>query len=94
LRRAGAKGAEVLIAGKVRGARAQSLKFGDGYFIRTGEPARLYVDTAIRHVDMRQGMIGIRVSIMLPHDPTGKSGPKQPLPDKVIVLEPKEEIAY
>ena len=28
---------------------------------------------------------------MLPHDPTGKMGPKKPLPDQVIVVEPKEE---
>jgi len=29
---------------------------------------------------------------MLPWDPTGKSGPKKPLPDNVSVVEPKEEI--
>lgn len=28
---------------------------------------------------------------MLPHDPTGKMGPKKPLPDQVSVVEPKEE---
>lgn len=28
---------------------------------------------------------------MLQHDPTGKTGPKRPLPDNVTVLEPKEE---
>ena len=28
---------------------------------------------------------------MLPWDPNNKSGPKQPLPDNVSVLEPKEE---
>jgi len=87
-------GAEVVIAGKVRGARAKGMKFGDGYFIRTGHPHTLYVDHAIRHVSMRQGMIGIRVSIMLPHDPSGKMGPKKPLPDKVIVHEPKEDVEY
>lgn len=29
------------------------------------------------------GVLGIKVKIMLPHDPTGKSGPKKPLPDHV-----------
>ncbi len=29
------------------------------------------------------GVLGIKVKIMLPHDPTGKSGPKKPLPDQV-----------
>jgi small subunit ribosomal protein S3e len=36
--------------------------------------------------------LGIKVKIMLPHDPNGKIGPKKPLPDKVSVNEPKEEI--
>ena len=35
--------------------------------------------------------MGIKVKIMLPHDPTGKMGPKKPLPDQVSVVEPKEE---
>ena len=29
------------------------------------------------------GVLGIKVKIMLPHDPTGKQGPKKPLPDQV-----------
>lgn len=37
------------------------------------------------------GVLGIKVKIMLPHDPTGKMGPKRPLPDQVSVVEPKEE---
>ena len=37
------------------------------------------------------GVLGIQVKIMLPHDPTGKSGPKKPLPDQVSVVEPKDE---
>lgn len=40
---------------------------------------------------LRQGVLGIKVKIMLPHDPTGKIGPKDPLPDFVTVIEPKEE---
>lgn len=31
---------------------------------------------------------------MLPHDATGKMGPKKPLPDQVSVLEPKEDHDY
>ena len=37
------------------------------------------------------GVLGIKVKIMLPHDPTGKTGPKKPLPDNVQVLDPKNE---
>lgn len=28
---------------------------------------------------------------MLPWDPTGKTGPKKPLPDQVSIVEPKDE---
>merc|ERR1712003_168234 len=59
--------------------------------IKTGHAGQVYTDTAVRHVAMRQGMIGIKVSIMLPHDPTGVNGPKIPLDDVVTILEPKEE---
>lgn len=38
------------------------------------------------------GVLGIKVKIMLPWDPTGKNGPKKPLPDNVNVVEPKEEV--
>lgn len=67
------------------------MKFSDGYMISSGNPVRDYVDTAYRHVLLRQGVLGIKVMIMLPHDPTGKTGPRKPLPDVVTVLEPKEE---
>ena len=40
---------------------------------------------------MRQGVLGIRVKIMLAHDPEGKMGPKMPMPDAVIVHEPKPD---
>ena len=41
---------------------------------------------------MRSGVLGIKVKIMLPWDPTGKIGPKRPLPDHVSIVEPKEEV--
>ena len=37
------------------------------------------------------GVLGIKVKIMLPWDPNGKIGPKNPLPDNVSIVEPKEE---
>mmetsp|Transcript_21023 Transcript_21023/g.53228 ORF Transcript_21023/g.53228 Transcript_21023/m.53228 type:complete len:228 (-) Transcript_21023:49-732(-) len=85
-----AKGCEVIVSGKLRAQRAKSMKFRDGYMIKTGNPVREYVDTAIRHVLLRQGVLGIKVAIMLPHDPAGKAGPKKPQPDFVKVYEPKE----
>jgi small subunit ribosomal protein S3e len=47
------------------------------------------IDYATRNVLMRQGMIGIKVKIML-DSVKGKKG-KVPLPDNVTILEPKED---
>jgi len=87
----GAKGVEVVVSGKLRAARAKSMKFTDGFMIHSGQPSIDFVDTAVRHVLMRQGVLGIKVKIMKPHDPEGKRGPQHPLPDHVQVIEPKEE---
>uniref|UniRef100_A0A8C1BJU0 Ribosomal protein S3 n=1 Tax=Cyprinus carpio carpio TaxID=630221 RepID=A0A8C1BJU0_CYPCA len=37
-------------------------------------------------------VLGIKVKIMLPWDPSGKIGPKKPLPDHVSIVEPKDEV--
>merc|ERR1711967_35306 len=88
----GAQGVEVIVSGKLRGQRAKAMKFADGYMIKAGQPVREFVDTATRHVLLRQGCVGVSVKIMLPHDPQGKAGPKKPMPDKVEVFEPKEDV--
>ncbi|CAM0137449.1 40S ribosomal protein S3 [Umbelopsis sp. WA50703] len=87
----GAKGCEVVVSGKLRAARAKSMKFTDGFMIHSGQPTRDFIDTAVRHVLLRQGVLGIKVKIMLDYDPTGRAGPKKNLPDIVSILEPKEE---
>lgn len=87
----GAKGCEVIVSGKLRAQRAKTMKFMDGYMLKAGQPSIDFVDEAVRDVLLRQGVIGIKVRIMLPWDPSGKTGPKTPQPDVVTVLEPKEE---
>ena len=37
-------------------------------------------------------MLGIKVKITLPWDPTGKTGPKKHLPDYMRIVEPKDEL--
>ncbi|KAJ3254270.1 40S ribosomal protein S3 [Chytriomyces hyalinus] len=86
----GAKGVEVIVSGKLRGARAKAMKFVDGFMIHSGQPSIDFIDFATRNVLMRQGMIGIKVKIMLPAE-YGKRG-KMPLPDNVTILEPKEDV--
>ena len=87
----GAKGCEVVVSGKLRAQRAKAMKFMDGYMISSGAPVKDYLDVAVRHVMLRQGVLGLKVKIMLDWDPTGKMGPKYPLPDIVTVHKPKDE---
>ena len=87
----GAKGAEVIVSGKLRGQRAKAMKFKDGYMISSGNPVREYIVSSTRHVLLRQGVVGIKVKIMLDHDPKGRIGPKTPIPDTIIIKEPKED---
>ena len=87
---AGAKGADVSVSGKVRGQRAKAQKFSQGYMIKTGQSYNDYVDSAVRHVMMRQGVLGVQVAIMMDYDPKGINGCKTQLADKVTILEPKE----
>ena len=62
--RRGAVGVTVIIAGKSRGQRAKTQKYTMGYQISTGQPKKEFVDLACRHVLMRAGAIGVKVSIM------------------------------
>lgn len=90
---AGARGAEVVVSGKIKGQRAKSMKFCDGLMIHSGDPVNYYIDRAVRHVRLPQGILGIRVKIMLNHDPMGKTGPRKALPDFVHILTAKDEVA-
>jgi ribosomal protein uS3 len=85
-----ALGCEVVVAGKMRSARAQALKFRDGYMVKSGDPREKFVVRAVGHIPMKQAVVGIRVSIMLPTDPRGLNGPKEQRPDVVTVNEPKQ----
>ncbi|PKI84244.1 40S ribosomal protein S3 [Malassezia vespertilionis] len=87
----GAKGCEVIVSGKLRAARAKTMKFTDGLMVHTGQPVKDFVESATRHVLMKQGVLGIKVKIMLGWDPEGRIGRPFPLPDAVTILEPKEE---
>eukprot|EP00121_Abeoforma_whisleri_P015598 Awhi_evm1s14359 len=90
---AGAKGCEVVVSGKLRAQRAKSMKFVDGLMIHSGQPCIDYVDIAVRHIKLRQGVLGIKVKIMLPTNTKGEYAgcPTTPLPDVVKIYEPKDE---
>merc|ERR1712199_34431 len=61
----GANGCEVVVSGKLRAQRAKAMKFSDGYMKASGAPVRDYLDVSVRHVMLRQGVLGLRVKIML-----------------------------
>ncbi len=63
---AGALGAEIVISGKLSTERARFEKFRAGYFPRCGEPALVAMRKAEAHVQLKPGIIGVRVKIMPP----------------------------
>ena len=63
---AGALGAEIVLAGKVTGARSRVEKFNRGYIKHNGEPADEIVDTGQGVAVMKLGTIGVTVKIIPP----------------------------
>jgi len=90
MRRGGAIGCEIIISGKIRGQRAKAQKYKGGYIISTGQPKLEFLDEAVRHVELRQGVLGIKVRIMMDHEKaTGKF--RKVMPDFVKIHEPKDD---
>lgn len=88
----GARGCEVIVSGKLRAQRAKSMKFTDGYMIKTGQPHSDFTDSSVRHVLLRQGTLGVKVNIMLPYPKDPQKRQTRPVqPDVVRILEPKED---
>lgn len=63
---AGALGAEIVLAGKVTGARSRVEKFNRGYIKHNGEPAQEIVDHGQGTAVMKLGTIGVNVKIIPP----------------------------
>jgi small subunit ribosomal protein S3 len=77
---AGALGAEIVISGKLTTERARFEKFKAGHFPIVGDPALKAMKTSEAHVQLKPGIIGVRVKIM---------PPDAYFPDKVTIVEPK-----
>lgn len=78
---AGALGVEITISGRLRTMRARREKFRGGYMPKSGEPVIKYVRKAVVHVQLKPGVLGVKMLILPP-------GIK--LPDQVEMLEAKE----
>ncbi|MFB6244706.1 MAG: 30S ribosomal protein S3 [Halobaculum sp.] len=64
---AGALGAEIVLSGKVTGARSRVEKFNRGYIKHNGEPADDVVDEGQGVAVMQLGTIGVTVKIIPPN---------------------------
>lgn len=63
---AGARGAEIVISGKLRGEHARFERFYDGYLKKAGEPASKLVSTGFAVAKLKAGVLGVKVRIMPP----------------------------
>ncbi len=75
---AGALGAEIVISGKLRTDRARYEKFRAGYMPKSGEPARKYMRKSEISVQLKPGILGVKVRIM---------PPEAQFPDQVQIAE-------
>jgi len=81
---AGAKGCQVIIAGKLTGARHRTEKFTEGHVKYCGETAQEVMDDGYATAKLKPGVLGVKVRIMKPD---------AKLPDEVNIIKPpsKEE---
>ena len=79
---AGALGVEIIVSGKIPSSRAKSWRFYSGYLKKCGDISIAGVDKSYAQAKLKTGVVGVKVSIMPP-------GTK--LPDKVELIEEKEE---
>ncbi len=80
---AGALGIEIVISGKIPGARAKSWRVYSGYLKKCGDIAINGVLKAKVSAIIKTGVVGVKVSIM---------PPDIKLPDHIQILEEKQEI--
>lgn len=79
--KAGALGAEIIISGKLTTERARSEKFKAGYLPKVGDPVLKNVLSAVVSTQLKQGLLGVQVSIV---PPTYRS------PDQFSIKEPPQ----
>lgn len=76
--KAGALGAEIVISGKLRTDRSRYEKFRSGYLPKSGDAATKCMKKAALHVQLKPGILGVKVQIM---------PPDARFPDQVQIIE-------
>merc|ERR1719502_2396935 len=65
-------------------------KYNAGYQISTGQPKKEFIDVAVRHVELRQGILGLKVKVMQGVE-IGMVANNKVMPDCVKILQPKDQ---
>jgi small subunit ribosomal protein S3 len=79
---AGAKGCQIIIAGKLTGARHRTEKFTQGHVKYCGETAKEVMDIGYAVAKLKAGVLGVKVRIMVPD---------AKLPDEIKLRIPESE---
>ncbi len=78
----GAKGCQIVIAGKLTGARHRTEKFTEGHVKYCGEVAKEVMDIGYATAKLKAGVLGVKVRIMKP---------ESVLPDEINIRIPEKE---
>jgi small subunit ribosomal protein S3 len=92
---AGAKGCQIIIAGKLTGARHRTEKFTQGHVKYCGETAKEVMDIGYAVAKLKAGVLGVKVRIMKPDaklpDEIKLHIPEVEKPKKEVKVEEKKE---
>ena len=94
---AGAKGCQVIIAGKLTGARHRTEKFTEGHVKYCGEIAKEVMDEGFASAKLKAGILGVKIRIMkpdakLPDEIKLKISEKKEEKEREKKIEPKPEV--
>jgi small subunit ribosomal protein S3 len=64
--KSGAKGCQIIIAGKLTGARHRTEKFTEGHVKYCGETAKQVMDIGLATAKLKAGVLGVKIRIMRP----------------------------
>ncbi len=79
---AGARGCQIVIAGKLTGSRHRTEKFTEGHIKYCGETAKEVMDRGFAVAKLKAGVLGVKVGIMKPNTT---------LPHEIKILVPKKD---
>jgi len=84
--KSGAKGCQIIIAGKLTGARHRTEKFTEGHVKYCGETAKEVMDRGFAEAKLKSGVLGVKIGIMRPDavlpDEIKIKMPEKPTKDK------------